>query len=249
MQSIRRVVMLVMLLALLPMLDSVVAMQMHCSAVSAGAETSAPSGSIQNVGQTAIGLSSNATTWMRAGMLACLTAQGPYPVTAVSRKNHGLAGVFDIDVRNPAAVECRSAGPTTLIVSFDGPIQGAGGLDASDVLLSSGAVTGVAIAANTLTVQMTGTADASLLNVSFPGILDAVNHPCNARLCFAVLVGDTNGDRAVNLSDMLAVRDSLNAAAVPANFRRDLSADGQVNLSDMLAVRDHLNAQVGAICP
>ena len=66
----------------------------------------------------------------------------PVVTAAVSRKAHGTAGSFDIDLLATNPVEARSGGPTQIVVTFNEDVQGADGLDNADVQLTSGTVTG-----------------------------------------------------------------------------------------------------------
>jgi len=54
---------------------------------------------------------------------------------------------------------------------------------------------------------------------------------------------DINGDRSVNLSDIVMFAEDLVAASAP--FRSDLVWDGVINLSDIAVFSQH----IGAVCP
>jgi len=171
----------------------------------------------------------------------------PVLTGAVSVRTQGGAGAFSIDV-GTGAVESRANGPMSLVAEFDIPIQLAG--QAGDVTVSSGTVTGLVVDGSTLTVTMSGAANASLLTVGFPGVADAndVTAVSESTLCVPVLAGDATGDRAVNIFDLVQIRNALNQPVTAANFRTDVSADGSVNIFDLVAVRNSLNTSVAA-CP
>ncbi len=171
----------------------------------------------------------------------------PVLTGAVSVRTQGTAGAFSIDV-GTGAVESRANGPMSLVAEFDIPIQLAGG--AGDVTVSSGTVTGLAVDGSTLTVTMSGAANASRLTVGFPGVADAndVTAVSESTLCVPVLAGDATGDRAVNIFDLVQIRNALNQPVTAANFRTDVNADGSVNIFDLVAVRNSLNTSVAA-CP
>ena len=171
----------------------------------------------------------------------------PVLTGAVSVRTQGGAGAFSIDV-GTGAVESRANGPMSLVAEFDIPIQLAG--QAGDVTVSSGTVTDLAVDGSTLTVTMSGAANASLLTVGFPGVADAndVTAVSESTLCVPVLAGDATGDRAVNIFDLVQIRNALNQPVTAANFRTDVSADGSVNIFDLVAVRNSLNTSVAA-CP
>lgn len=173
----------------------------------------------------------------------------PVVLSMVSRKVHGTAGPFDISRSDTGPVECRAGGPTQLVVTFDKAIQQVAGTLA-DVTLSSGTVTSLAVDGAILTINLSGVANASQLVVGFPGIAadGTPSAATTATACLPVLLGDADGNGTVSLSDMLAIRDTLNQTAAGAVFRGDINCSGTLLLDDMLAVRDNLNQQVAA-CP
>ncbi|NLX06157.1 MAG: hypothetical protein GXY33_13545, partial [Phycisphaerae bacterium] len=114
----------------------------------------------------------NAADQPNGGYTYAVEAQGcvsPSIMAAVSRMTHGTAGQFENDLWSAEAIEHRAGGPTTLVVTFDYPIQGNEGLDVSDVTLSSGSVTDLAIDDDELTITMNGAANGQNLIVAFPG--------------------------------------------------------------------------------
>lgn len=167
---------------------------------------------------------------------------------AVSRKMHGSMGVFDINVWSTNTVECRKNGPTQLLATFDQSIQRVSGTVA-DVTVSSGTVSSLAVSGNQLTITMNGVTDASLLNVGFPGIRTTAGQLVAGTLCFGVLLGDTNGDKNVNVLDLLNIKNNVNMPVSVANSRQDITAEGNINVLDLLAAKNNLNKIVGVSCP
>ena len=185
---------------------------------------------------------------------------GPHVFTAVSRKTHGPAGDFDIDLLNPIPgqsypIECRLNGPTLVIVTFAEAISSVGTPDPSDVAVTAngtgtpGTVTGVAVAGNQLTIQLSGSDFYGRLKLAFPGIINGSGDPVTESFCFGALTGDVNADRVVNIGDMVAVRAQMNGAANASNFRADLDCDGILRLGDLVVIRDRANRTVQAGCP
>ncbi|HSW46943.1 MAG TPA: dockerin type I domain-containing protein, partial [Phycisphaerae bacterium] len=174
----------------------------------------------------------------------------PFLVTAVSRMTHGSAGAFDIDVSMPGVMETRQAGPSLLVVRFDRPVTGFGGLDASDVTVSSGSVTGLAVNDGELSVTLSGVANAANLTISFPGIISVANGAAATQsLCFGVLRGDVTGDRQVSSLDLIGVRARLGRPVTAANFRYDVRADGAIGSLDLIVVRTNLGRTLSTACP
>jgi len=183
--------------------------------------------------------------------------EGNHPV---SRKTHGSAGTFDVDLIAPAercslAVECRTGGMTQLVVKFDRPIAGRDGLDPSDVEIVGGStgnhpVNNIWIDVDRLTIELLALPD-DRYTLSFPGIGEAGAATCSVTdtLSFAVLAGDVDANGRVNLFDLLRIRDNMIQPMTVINFRSDTNADGLIDLFDLDAVRDHLDSTVPVVCP
>jgi hypothetical protein len=60
-----------------------------------------------------------------------------------------------------------------------------------------------------------------------------------------VLVGDINGNKATNNTDVAAVKAQVAAPVDLSNFRSDINANGVISNTDVSAVK----AQVGATLP
>jgi len=179
-----------------------------------------------------------------------LPAGSPFIVSAVSRKTHGLAGAFDMDISVPGAVESRLNGPTQIIVTFDRVIDGADGLDNGGVLISSGTIHAVVISDSTLTIDMSGVADCSALTIRFPGIVSQTGGASASQaLCFGVLRGDVQEDGATNVMDLLATKNVLNHPLDSSNYQCDINIDGNLNVLDLLVIRNNLNAKIATACP
>jgi hypothetical protein len=110
--------------------------------------------------------------------------------------------------------------------------------------LSSGSVTDLAIDDDELTIAMNGATNGDNLIVAFPGIVSTSAVAVTDTLCVGVLTGDVTGDGAVNIFDLVQVRNQLNQPVTAGNFRVDVNADGAVNIFDLVAVRNNLNQSV-----
>jgi len=184
---------------------------------------------------------------------------GPHVFSAVSRKTHGAAGIFDIDLLNPlpgqtVPVECRFGGASLIVVTFAEPVTSEGSPDPSDIELAvsgggPGTVDAVAVAGNQLTIQLSGVGLNSRLTVRFPGILDAQGHPVTESICFGVLATDVDGDASVNVIDLIGVRNLLNAPVNAASFRNDVDYDGNLNVLDLVSTRNLQNQVLPSSCP
>ena len=171
---------------------------------------------------------------------------------AQSRKTHGTGGTYDLDVLMGTRVECRANGPTLLVVVFNQEIEGVDGLDLGDVSVTNATATSVAITGTSLEIGLSGAVDGSLVTVSFPGIVDVTEqYPVLVQdtLCFGALKGDANGDKSVNIFDLVTVRNALNQPVTAANFRGDVTADNAINIFDLVTVRNNLNKGIAGWCP
>jgi hypothetical protein len=152
----------------------------------------------------------------------------------VSRKIHGTAGTFDINLA--LGVECRDGGPANdyqIVFTFPSSVTfGSASVTAGVGLVSGSSGSGT----TTAIVNLTGVANAQRITVT----LSNVNNGTDAgdiAVQVGVLAGDTNGDGFVNAADSLQTRDRSGQATDGSNFRFDVNADGLVNSGDTLAVR------------
>lgn len=166
-------------------------------------------------------------------------------LSAVSRRRHGSAGYFDIDITDPSAVEPRNLGPRILVVTTDRPIECIGEADPSDVELSSGIVRDVSVMGCELEILMGDARNNTMLNVSFPGVV-CTDYGIGVldTLRFAVFLGDVNGDRKCNIFDMLKVRDAMPTEVNNSNFTCDVYDDGRFGPADLQRIRNNLDKAI-----
>ncbi len=157
--------------------------------------------------------------------------------SVVSRKTHGAAGDFDIAL---PGVECRNGGVTndyTLVVTFSNNLASGN----ASVTSGTGNVAGTpAISGNTMTVSLTGVTNDQTLSVTLNGLTDQFLQTLpNTAVNMSILIGDVNGNAAVNASDVGATKIQVGAPVSNANFRTDVNANGAINASDVSAVKSH----------
>ncbi len=155
------------------------------------------------------------------------------PVSAVSRKVHGSAGAFDLDlpVNGNAGVECRG-GVHEIVVRFAGPVTFAG----AQITAGVGSVASSQAAGNDISVQLADVADAQTLTLTLLGVDDGTARGDYA-LPISFLLGDTNGDGAVNSGDALRCKSASGQAVDQGNFRSDVTVDGAINTGDSTVVK------------
>jgi hypothetical protein len=171
--------------------------------------------------------------------------------SAVSRKTHGSAGTFDIDLplTGSSGIECRSGGPNgdyTLVFTFADPLTsvasvsvtgGAGSVASSNIDSSD---------AHHYIVNLTSVSNAQILNVRLANVADLVgNFSAAVDAPMGVLVGDVSANGIVSNTDVASVKAQVAAPATASNFRSDMSANGVISNTDVSATK----AQVGTALP
>jgi hypothetical protein len=168
----------------------------------------------------------------------------PILVGAVSRKVHGIAGTFDIDLLPPAAgIECRSGGTSNdyqVVVTFASPVT------VTDATVAPGAngtaaVVGSPITAGAqVTVNLTNVSNAQALTLTLIGpSIGSLSVP------MAVLVGDVTANRVVSNTDVSSVKGQVAAPVTSSNFRNDVTANGIISNTDVSTTK----TQVGTVLP
>jgi uncharacterized delta-60 repeat protein len=169
-------------------------------------------------------------------------------VIAVSRKTHGSAGDFDVDLplTGTPGIECRTGGATNdhqMIVTFMNSVNISGNPQAqvtsgSAAVGSAGVGNGgvVNVSGSTVTIPLTNVANAQTINVTLFG----VNGSNNVVIPMSVLRGDTNGDGSVNPSDVSLTKSKSGQTVNASNFREDVTVNAAINSSDVSAVKSKL---------
>ncbi|HJT82118.1 MAG TPA: hypothetical protein VJ719_13055 [Chthoniobacterales bacterium] len=178
--------------------------------------------------------------WTRGrGAYAWPLPDAPLPTltSVVSRKTHGAAGVFDIDLTPPnSEIECRSGGGTgayTMVFTFSTPITSCG-------VASMGTVT-PGPNANQCTVQLTGVPNEQYTTVELTGVVDNEAHAVNAAGTMGVLIGDVTGNKAVSNTDVGTVKAQVSAPVTATNFRNDVTANGAISNTDVSMTKEHVD--------
>jgi N-acetylneuraminic acid mutarotase len=175
----------------------------------------------------------------------------PMAQSAVSRKSHGAAGTFDINMplTGSSGVECRSGGAThdySLVVTFSGNVT-VTGMPQSQVVTGTGCVGSggtcdpngtVTVSGNIVTVPLTNVADVQVINVQINGVNGASDEPAvNVNIPMGVLVGDVTGNRMVNASDVALTKSKVGQVVGSGNFREDVNASGTITATDVAIVK------------
>jgi len=155
---------------------------------------------------------------------------------AVSRHTHTGVGDFDIPLVGGSltsgtaiTVEPRQMGAGHKIVfQFSGTVT-------SGTASSSTGSTSIAFSGNEAIVTLTGVGlDQTRVQVDVSNI-NGVG--LNATAFVGLLVGDVNGSRLVNSTDILTVKAASGAVAGAGTFKTDLNTSGLTNSTDILTVK------------
>ena len=169
------------------------------------------------------------------------------PVSVVSRKTHGDAGSFDIDLplTGSPGIECRSSGANgdyALVFSFVNTLNAVSSITAT-ATTSSGTQTLPTPTGNIGTdtheyfVNLIGVPNASHVNVTLTGVTDSANVTGDVSAHMDVLIGDTNADGSVNSSDIGQTKSQSFHTVGSSNFREDVNVDGSIDSSDIGLVK------------
>ena len=168
--------------------------------------------------------------------------QSPRLVSAASRMTHGGGAAFDValPLSGASGIESRGlANGLTLVLSFDRPVSGG----TAAVTAGTATVDGkVGASGNTLTVRLTGVANAQELQVTVTGGGRGALAPVVVRL--RTLEGDIDGDGTVSRQDVGAVTSRAPATADGFNFRADTDLNGSVSAADVNRTRSQVGQTV-----
>jgi hypothetical protein len=159
----------------------------------------------------------------------------------VSRKSHGSAGTFDVDLTNGNGIECRSGGANrdyTLVFAFASPLASVGG---ASVTTGNGSVATSNIDSNdshNYIVNLSGVANAQTITVTLTGVADSLgNFSASVPISMGVLLGDVNASRRVDAADVSLVRQQTLQPITASNFREDINVTGRIDAADVSIVR------------
>jgi len=169
----------------------------------------------------------------------------PMATGAVSRKTHGSAGTFDIDLplTGNIGIECRSGGAANnyqMIISFANSVT----VESASVTSGTGSVSSFSVSGSQVTVDLTGVTNVQRITVTLHNVNDGM-HSGDVPLSMGVLVGDVNGNAIVNASDVSLTKSQVGQPVSSSNFREDVNANGLINSVDVAQVK----ANVGTALP
>jgi hypothetical protein len=174
---------------------------------------------------------------VQAGPVSCANFSVPTPTGAVSRKMHGPAGNFDINLPliGSPGIECRSGGDAGIyqvVVTFAGPVS----VGSASVTSGAGSVSSATVNLNQVFVNLSGITNPQTIAITLTNVNDG-SHTGNVIIPMSVLVGDTTASKDVNSSDVSQTKAQSGRATNLGNFRTDVTANGVINASDVSLVK------------
>ena len=168
----------------------------------------------------AVEFDGNGNLWastMSEGVVQIMIGTAPQAlqfISAVSRKTHGSAGDFDVDlpVLGTPGVECRSSGGShTLVFTLNNNVISGNAAVSNGI----GSVVGSPVfSGNTMSINLTGVANAQLLTITLSGVTDQFSQVLpDTSVTAKMLIGDTNGNGFVNASDISQTKSRSGQAA------------------------------------
>jgi len=170
----------------------------------------------------------------------------PMAQSAFSRKTHGGAGTFDVPLplTGNVGVECRSGGATNdyrMIINFASSVT----VESAAVTSGTGSVSSFSGSGTSqITVNLTGVTNVQRITVTLHNVNNGTSTG-DVPVSMGVLVGDVNGNAAVNASDVSLTKAQVGQPVSGSNFREDVNASGTISATDVGQVK----ANVGNALP
>jgi hypothetical protein len=92
-----------------------------------------------------------------------------------------------------------------------------------------------------MTVNLTGVTDVQTITVTLSDVTSSTGQVLpDTALSVNMLIGDTNGDKTVNHSNVTQTRGQVGLPVTASNFREDVNVDGAITSADVSLVRSNV---------
>ena len=181
-----------------------------------------------------------------SGVIQTLTQHylPPVPTNVVSRKAHGSAGTFDINLplTGGPGIECRkgqgaNSDEHQIVLTFIGPAT------VTSVTCDGKPATSSS-AGNNLTVNCSAVENGKVITIALTGVTVGGNSD-DVSVQMGMLLGDVNVNKVVSNTDVAAVKAQVSSPVTESNFRSDVNANGIVSNTDVSVTK----AQVSTTLP
>jgi hypothetical protein len=183
--------------------------------------------------------------WTRGrGAFAWPLPTGPIQALSLtglfSRKTHGAAGTFDVDLLALPGIECRSGGGTndyTVVFRFSNNLSSVGN---ATITNGTGTIVSRMIGSDPreYLVNLTGVANRQHLTINLTNVQDVNGNTVASILgTLNLLIGDTNNNSVVNAADVAQTKSRVGQAVNATNFRSDVNANGGLKSTDTSIVK------------
>ena len=138
----------------------------------------------------------------------------------------------------------RATGDYTLVFTFTNNVTSGN----ASVTSGIGSVSGMpTFSGNTMTVNLTGVANAQTLTVTLSGVTDEFSQVLpDTPVSVNMLIGDTSGNGVVNATDVAQTKGQVGQPVTSSNFRTDVNASGIINATDVAIVKAHSGQSISA---
>jgi hypothetical protein len=157
--------------------------------------------------------------------------------TAVSRKRHGAAGEFNIPLplTKQPGVECRDVGDgDRFVFTFNSEVTSGN----ATVTAGAGSAQPPSFLGTTMTVPLTDVADIQKITLTLSGVMNSLGQVLpDTAVSMNILLGDTNGNRSVNATDIGQAKVQSGVPVSGTNFRTDVTPNGAINATDIGQVK------------
>ncbi len=182
------------------------------------------------------------------GMMSQFEVVAPIaPVQVVSRKVHGSAGTFDINLPltgNPG-IECRSGGANNdyqIVATFPNSVT----FTSASLTTGGGSVaSATGSGTTTATINLTGLTSPQTITVKISGVNNGESSN-DITIPMSILVGDTTGNGAVTSADVSQVKLQSGQPVTAANFRADVNASGTITSTDVSTVKSRTGTSLSS---
>jgi hypothetical protein len=111
--------------------------------------------------------------------------------------------------------------------------------------MGTGSVSSTTIKGNTMTVNLANVSNAQKIILTLHNVTDAYGRTlASATVPMGILIGDVDGNKIVNDTDVNQVNARVGSAASSANFRDDVDVSGSITQNDVTVTQAHVGISI-----